>query len=194
MVTNYLLDWYLHTQGWSFSNPRMITNPYPPEGSVLDGFNFHCPLKIWGGGKNKNKQLSISVRIRYLQGLNRQLVGQYLQGLNRYLVGHKGPFGYLLPDAVTHMSKLAAGVVTLQASFCSCCRSRNSYSCRHPFTPVVHLVIGTSGQCSSPSAFRRSTGTTIVNRYFHYSFLFSSPSQPFLIEGVLRSKNLSSKS
>ena len=46
--------------------------------------------------------------------------------------------------------------------------------------------------------FMRSTGTTIVDRYFHYPFLLPlhplAPSQPFLIEGVHGSKNLFSKS
>ena len=57
-------------------------------------------------------------------------------------------------------------------------------------------VIGTSAWHSSWSPLRRSTGTTIVDRFFHYSFLFLplllffSPPQPFLIEGALRSKNL----
>ena len=55
-------------------------------------------------------------------------------------------------------------------------------------------ITGTSGRCSSQSPFRKLTGTTIVDRYFHYSCFFfsssSSPSQPFLIEGVLGSKNL----
>ena len=55
--------------------------------------------------------------------------------------------------------------------------------------------IGTSSQSSSWSPFRQLTGTTIVERYFHYSFLhhFSSLSQPFLIEGVLGSINLFSE-
>ena len=48
--------------------------------------------------------------------------------------------------------------------------------------------IGTSGQRCS-----RSTGNDVSGHYFHYYFL-SSPSSPFLIEGVLGSKNLFSES
>ena len=60
----------------------------------------------------------------------------------------------------------------------------------------AHHGIGTSGRRSSRSGFRQLTGTTIVNRYFHYSFLFFlfSTAQPFLIEEVLGSKNLFIKS
>ena len=47
-------------------------------------------------------------------------------------------------------------------------------------------------------AVRRSTGNDVSGHYFHHSFLFisffSPPSSPFLIEGVLGSKNLYSKS
>ena len=62
---------------------------------------------------------------------------------------------------------------------------------------VIHNYtdIGTSRQHqhSCQSTFKRLIGMMIVNRYFHYSFLFSFLSaQPFLIEGVLGSKNLSS--
>ena len=64
------------------------------------------------------------------------------------------------------------------------------------WSPLVIQCIGTSGRHSSHLPFRQLTGTTIVDYYFHYSFplllpfFFSSPSQPFLIEGVLGSKNL----
>ena len=56
------------------------------------------------------------------------------------------------------------------------------------FLCYITLTIGTSGRHSSQSPFRRLAGMTIVDRSFHYSS--SSPSQPFLIEGVLGSKNL----
>ena len=60
------------------------------------------------------------------------------------------------------------------------------------------LEIGTSVWRSSRSAFGRSTGNDVSGHYkrhyFLFSFLFSSLSSTFLMEGVLRSKNLFSES
>ena len=58
------------------------------------------------------------------------------------------------------------------------------------------LFFGTSGRRCSWSPFRRSTGNDVSGHYFHHYFfpLFFSPSSPFLIEGVLGSKNLFSES
>ena len=66
------------------------------------------------------------------------------------------------------------------------------------FSPTKFLI-GTSSPRSSRSPFRRLTDTMTVNCYFPYYFLFFlffhfSPPQPFLIEGVLGSKNLFSES
>ena len=61
-------------------------------------------------------------------------------------------------------------------------------------------TIGTSGRRCSRSPFRRTTGNDVSGHYFRRYFLllfpifFHSPSQPFLIERVLRSKNSFSKS
>ena len=56
---------------------------------------------------------------------------------------------------------------------------------------LTALVIGTSGWRSSPSAFRQSTGNDVSGHYKRHYF---STSSTFLIEGVLGSKNLFSKS
>ena len=66
------------------------------------------------------------------------------------------------------------------------------------------FVIGMSVRCSSRSVFGRSTGNDVSGHYkrhyFFSIFFFSSsifpfsPSRPFLIEGVLGSKNLFSES
>ena len=57
---------------------------------------------------------------------------------------------------------------------------------------------GTSGRRFSRLPFRRSTGNAVSGHYFHHYFFppvfFFSPSSPFLIEGVLGSKNLFSES
>ena len=60
---------------------------------------------------------------------------------------------------------------------------------------------GTSGWRCSRSSLGGRLATTIVDRYFHHHFFFFhfihfpfSPSRPFLIEGVLGSKNLFSES
>ena len=58
-------------------------------------------------------------------------------------------------------------------------------------------TFGTSGRHCSRLPLGGRPATTSVNRYFHNYFLhfFSfSPSRPFLIEGVLESKNLFSES
>ena len=59
--------------------------------------------------------------------------------------------------------------------------------------------IGTSGRRCSRSPLGGRLATTLVDRYFHHYFPFFfphffSPSRPFLIEGVLGSKNLFSES
>ena len=60
------------------------------------------------------------------------------------------------------------------------------------------FLIGTSGRRCSWSPLGGRLATTLVDRYFHHYLLFPffpfSPSWPFLIEGVLGSKNLFSKS
>ena len=58
-------------------------------------------------------------------------------------------------------------------------------------------TICTSGRRCSRSPLGGRLATTLVDCYFHHYFLFSflfSPSSTFLIEGVLGSKNLFSKS
>ena len=60
-------------------------------------------------------------------------------------------------------------------------------------------IIGTSCRRCSWSPLGGRLATTLVDRYFHHYFPFSiffshSPSRPFLIEGVLGSKNLFSES
>ena len=63
---------------------------------------------------------------------------------------------------------------------------------------VYVLTIGKSSRRCSWLPFRRSTGNDVSGQYFHHYFLllfpFFSPSSPFLIEGVLGSKNLFSES
>ena len=71
--------------------------------------------------------------------------------------------------------------------------------------PINYLscTIGTSGRRCSQSQLGGRLATTLVDRYFHHYFPFHSifsifsifsPSRPFLIEGVLGSKNLFSES
>ena len=55
------------------------------------------------------------------------------------------------------------------------------------------IDIGTSGQRSSRSAFGQSTGNDVSGHYKHHSLPFFFLSWPFLVEGVLGSKNLFSK-
>ena len=49
-------------------------------------------------------------------------------------------------------------------------------------------------RCSSQLAFRQSPGNDICGQYFSHYFPFFSPSSTFLIEGVLKSQNIFSKS
>ena len=68
------------------------------------------------------------------------------------------------------------------------------------FIKLIDLLVHSNNwherrRCSrSPSGGRLAT--TLVDRYFHHYFfsIFHSPSRPFLIEGVLGSKNLFSES
>ena len=68
----------------------------------------------------------------------------------------------------------------------------------YPHQQHATVIIGTSGWRCSRSPLGGWLATTFVDRYFHRYFvffsIFSSPSRPFLIEGVLGSKNLFSKS
>ena len=62
---------------------------------------------------------------------------------------------------------------------------------------LLDVMLGTSGRHCSRSPFRRLTGNDVSGHYFHHYFfppVFFSPSSPFLIEGVLGSKNLFSES
>ena len=57
------------------------------------------------------------------------------------------------------------------------------------------LIFGTSGWRCSRSALGSRLAKTLVDRYFHIFFPFHrSRWKPFLIEGVLGSKNLFSES
>ena len=73
---------------------------------------------------------------------------------------------------------------------------------KHSQLIPAYSIFDTSGRRCSRSPSGSRLATTLVDRYFHHYFLFPFffpfffhfPSRPFLIEGVLGSKNLFSES
>ena len=94
-------------------------------------------------------------------------------------------------------SKNKDDVINTLCLFCFIIYSKSLFVCLFiPFHYLSHsytLICIICGQRSSQLVFRRSTGNDVSGHYKQHYFLFS-PLSTFLIEGVLRSKILFSKS